>query len=130
MSDDIDKIRDSVPSHGTVLETSYYTADSQRAMEDALTKLVVQQKWIRWCAIGLAIMVISLAVVVEYVLLCEIIRYGTPDIDNFVVLAITPIASITVITISVLFGAFSRGRNPVSSSAMQAVRNFAGGNGV
>ena len=65
-----------------------------------------QRYWLRFSACIAALVVVIGAALMEWAILCHIMSPYSETSDLFILLAISPIAAITLITIFVLMGVF------------------------
>ena len=92
-------------------------------------RLEKQKFWLRWTVCVVALLVVIGLSFLEWRILCYLMfSFGEPS-DLFVVLAVSPIAAVTAITIALLIGVFRGFRgNEMDGTANTASKLF-GGNG-
>ena len=78
--------------------------------EEALNKVIIHSLWqrniLRWVAGSIALIVIVAAGYLEYRMLCYVVTWGHSLNDLFIILAVAPIVSITLIVVFVLIAVF------------------------
>ena len=98
----------------------------------ARVRVEKQRIILRWCAVGGALLVVLVAAFLEWKMIRHIMDQSTTSTDSFVLLAIAPIASITLIVIFVLIGVFRgyREADIAKLPAETAMRAVSGGSEI
>lgn len=130
MVDDLEeKIEEGGPETSLKDEDEYFSGDRKK-MEKALVEIEIQRRRIRWVAIILAVCVMFTAGCLEWAILSRLLSSGSEFGDALVIWAISPIVSITVITIFLLMGAFGKNRdNDIRRFPGSTLARAASGNG-
>ncbi|MDE2814435.1 MAG: hypothetical protein OXM01_15495 [Gemmatimonadota bacterium] len=100
------------------------------SLAEVLVRMERQRYWLRLCACVAALLVVIAAGILEWILLQHLLKTSSETEGLFVLLAISPIVSITLILIFVLIGVFRGFReSDLNAVPLETAGKMAFGNG-